>query len=81
MSRITIINGNAGDDTVIVDGKTQYFDLADFIPDDSIWAVQWYGDYGEVEYKEAANEIIDSIEPYTPIIEEFNRLLELNQPE
>lgn len=76
MSRITIINGNEGDDTVSVDGRVIQFSVDDFLPFEDVWAVQWYGDWGEVEYTQESqkhNERIESLDEFSGVIDEFNR--------
>ncbi len=76
MSRITIINGNEGDDTVSVDGRVIQFPVDGFLPSDDIWAVQWYGEWGEVEYTQQSqkhNERIESLDEFSAVIDEFNR--------
>ncbi|WP_299940102.1 hypothetical protein [uncultured Microbulbifer sp.] len=69
--KLSIINGDAGDDTVVIDGIACHFDLAGLI-DDTIWAVQWSdeGDKpeGEVELRDGTHKKIKSIKPFRRII-------------
>ena len=65
MQRVTII---PDDEFVSVDGESYHDIDLSFINSD-IHAVQWYGDEGEVEYKDERgrathNEIIISLEPF-----------------
>lgn len=71
--KLTIINGNKDDDTVILDDYLMNFDLAGLI-NDSIWAVQWNSESGEIEYKDDTEEKIDSISQFQPIIDKFHEL-------
>ncbi|WP_421865134.1 hypothetical protein [Motiliproteus sp.] len=77
MDRLCIINGNDGDDQVVVDGRVITFDLAGFLPADNIWAVQWYGAQGEVEYSDQPNEMIANLDDFADVLAEFNRLAAL----
>ena len=64
MSIITIINS---DNMVIVDGEAISFS---FTLDTNIWAIQWNGTSGHIEYAdETANVGISSIAPYQSIID------------
>lgn len=65
--RLSIINGDEGDDTITIDGVAYQFNLAGLI-DDRIWAVQWHGDAGEVEYRDGSHSTIQSLEVFEPII-------------
>lgn len=44
--RITVV---ADDKKVLVNGEPRNCPLASFDPE--IWAIQWYGDWGEIEYR------------------------------
>jgi hypothetical protein len=74
--KLTIINGDAGDDTVVIDGIAFHFDLVGLI-DDAIWAVQWSdeGDKpeGEVEYRNGTHKKIKSIKTFQKIIDRWNQ--------
>jgi len=56
--RITIINNNNGTADVMFNGEN-----VEHVPttnlDSNIHAVQWYGDYGEIEYSDHNEEITD----------------------
>ena len=76
MQKITIMNGEKGDDTVIINGRAIRFPVDQLLPDSAVWAVQWSGESGEIEFKngDQPNKIIDSMELFQPVIDEFNRL-------
>ncbi len=74
MDRIVIINGNEGDDLVTKNGLTIRFNLDKYLRDKSIWAVQWYGDHGEIEYKDKPPEQIKSMQPFFLVMAKFDRL-------
>lgn len=74
MNRVIIINGAAGDDAVIKNGRMFHFPIDELLPDPSIWAVQWYGDSGEVEYSDKAPASIDNLDDFAEILAEFDRL-------
>ncbi|MCO1336263.1 hypothetical protein MO867_18180 [Microbulbifer sp. OS29] len=73
--KFSIINGDAGDDTVVVDGAAFHFDLAGLI-DDSIWAVQWSDDSGkpegEIEHRDGTHKKFKSIKPFQKIIDRWH---------
>ncbi|MFA0810857.1 hypothetical protein [Microbulbifer epialgicus] len=73
--KLTIINGDAGDDTVVIDGLAFHFDLAGLI-DDSIWAVQWSDEgekaVGEIELRSGEHEKITSIRQFKKIIDRWD---------
>ncbi|WKD48330.1 hypothetical protein [Microbulbifer spongiae] len=73
--RVSIINGDAGDDTVVIDGRSFAFDLTGLI-DECIWAVQWQDQdgqaSGEIEYRDGSHEPIDTLTPFQPIIERWH---------
>lgn len=78
--RITIINGDADDDTVIVDGVPKDYSLAGLV-EDRVWAVQWYGDKGEVEYNDGSpNEIITDMLAFNKVLNKFEELEEEGNP-
>lgn len=77
MNRLTIINGNAGDDAVVIDGRAQYFPVDALLNDSKIWAVQWEDGAGWVEYRDNTQKGIDSLDEFQPVIDEFNRLCEV----
>ncbi|WP_226648117.1 hypothetical protein [Microbulbifer variabilis] len=74
--KLSIINGDAGDDTVVIDGKAFHFNLSGLI-DDAIWAVQWSDEgkkpQGEIEYREGPHKKIQSIKPFQKIIDRWNQ--------
>jgi len=59
------------DKVVTVDGESVNFG---FNLDDSIWAIQWNGTSGHIEYNDidVANEEIDSISQFQPILDAYN---------
>ena len=64
---ITIIKE---DNVVVVDGEAMNFD---FILDNNIWAIQWNGTTGEVEYKDnTPNLEITSFDEYQYLVDGFN---------
>lgn len=69
--RVTIINGNAGDDKVIVDGFAIKFSVEELLPDPKIWAVQWSGDSGLIEYLDQAPQPITSLDAFAPVLEKY----------
>jgi hypothetical protein len=77
--RVTIV---ADDDTVLVDGKPQAVDCKQLVTEGK-HAVQWYGAFGEVEFRSElnaekrevtrkANEKITDIAPYQSYIDAWN---------
>ncbi len=77
MDRITIVNGDDGDDTVIKNGRVLSFPVDGFLPDRDLWALQWYGEEGEVEYKSKPNAHISNLDEYSELLGEFDRLAEV----
>ena len=74
--KVSIINGSAGDDTVIVDGVAVNFDLSPYLPDQNIWAIQWDGTTGEVEYSDGRhNEVITDLSPYQGVLDAYTESL------
>ena len=69
--RISIINE---DQTMVIDGKALRFK---FDLNDKIHAIQWYGESGEVEYKNHStrNKKIKSFTPYQFLIDGYNNEL------
>ena len=75
--KLTIV---ADDNTIGVNDLHYFnFDLQEL--DSAIHAVQWYGEYGEVEYKtrlengvfvKPANVVISSVEPYKSFVALWN---------
>ena len=64
---ITIVNT---DNVVMVDGEGLNFD---FTLDANIWAIQWNGTTGEVEYKDnTPNLALDSFDEYLYLVDDFN---------
>jgi len=58
------------DSFVMIDGEGMSFD---FTLDDNIWAVQWRGTVGEVEYNDGSmNKLIDSFSPYQYLVDAYN---------
>ncbi|MEH6649992.1 MAG: hypothetical protein V7707_08220 [Motiliproteus sp.] len=74
MDRISIINGAAGDDAVIKNDRVFHFPLDKLLSDPAIWAVQWYGDQGEIEYSDKAPKPIGSLNEFVKVLAEFDRL-------
>ncbi len=70
--RLTIVKE---DSLVIIDNYPIRFDLTPFNLSRNFWALQWYGDEGEVEYLDH-NEIIYDLTEYQLIIGEYHRLQE-----
>ena len=58
------------DNAVIVDGNPKFF--AYEIGNNNIHAVQWYGEYGNIEYKQGPAEHITDMSPYQSIIDQYN---------
>ncbi|WHI46814.1 hypothetical protein [Microbulbifer sp. VAAF005] len=73
--QLSIINGDAGDDTTIINGVGFHFDLVGLI-DDAIWAVQWSDEGekpgGEIEYRDGTHKKIRSIAPFKKIIDRWH---------
>ena len=64
MSNVTVINP---DSKVYVDGEALEFE---FSLDSNIWAIQWNGTSGDIEYKDnTPNLTIDSIDEYQYLID------------
>lgn len=70
--RVTIINP---DKSIGVDGE--FYSVLPFIMDETIHAVQWYGEWGEVEYvvslvngksHKPENTLITDFTPYEPLV-------------
>ena len=76
MARITIINGDAGDDTVIVDGRTLHFPIDDLLDDPAIWAVQWHNNSGEIEFTDKPPEEIEDLDRFAPVLNKYNELID-----
>ncbi|MEZ0150124.1 MAG: hypothetical protein AB9Q19_12540 [Candidatus Reddybacter sp.] len=74
MTRISIINGAENDDAVIKNGRVLRFDLSGFLDDPAIWAVQWNGASGEIEYTDRPPEPIESMDVFGAVLAEFDRL-------
>lgn len=75
--RVTII---PADSLVIVDGVPVVFDFSDLVSTD-VHAVQWFGEYGEVEFKQyrtptglvaPVSQAITSFEDYSDVLERYN---------
>lgn len=77
MSRITIVSGLAGDDTVVKNGRALHFPVEALLPNSSIWAVQWYGTEGEIEYTDRNPESFTDISLFDDVLDEFIRLAAL----
>ncbi len=78
MDRIIIINGDAGDDTVIKNDRAVNFPVDSLLPESSIWAVQWYGDHGEVEYSDDRQPAsIGNLNAFTEVMAEYQRLIDI----
>ena len=78
--RLTIVKD---DNLVIIDKRPIRFDLSDYGLPENFHALQWYGNDGEAEFNDGtANEPINSLDVYAPIIEEYDRLkaIEDNPP-
>jgi hypothetical protein len=73
MDKITIINGNETDDTVVRQGRPIQFDLTELI-DDNIWAVQWDGSVGIVEMKDGNDYTVENLNDFSGVLAEYNRL-------
>ena len=65
--KVTIVNGNLGDDQVIYNGEVFNFSLVGLI-DDDIWAVQFADGEGEVEYRNRPAVHITDMESFENII-------------
>ncbi len=66
------------DNLVIVDQHPIRFDLTPFYLAENFHALQWYRDYGEEEFNDGTlNHSIDDMSSYQPIIDEYNRLKEI----
>ncbi|WP_444901688.1 hypothetical protein ACJJIG_21155 [Microbulbifer sp. SSSA007] len=72
--KLTIINGDAGDDTVVIDGLAFNFDLAGLI-DDAMWALQWSDEgvkpAGEIEMRDGSHKKITSIRQFKKVIDRW----------
>jgi len=75
MTRISIINGAENDDAVIKNGRVLHFDVSSFLDDPAIWAVQWSGAGGEIEYTDKFPEILSNLDRFDAVLAEFDRLL------
>jgi len=65
--KITIIKE---DRLITIDGEALNFD---YTLDDNIWAIQWNGSSGEVEYNDGSpNEPINSFTEYQYLVDAFN---------
>ena len=75
MDKITIINGDQGDDLVVKNGRAIAFSLTGMI-DKNIWAVQWDDSKGSgiVEVKEGQDYPIENLNDFSEILAEFKRL-------
>jgi hypothetical protein len=77
--KISIVNGNAGDDTVIINGVASNFNLSPYIGS-SIWAIHWDSEksVGEVEYTGGIkpNEVITDFTEFDPVIAAYYESLE-----
>lgn len=72
--QFTIINGDVGDDAVTVNTRTLFFLVDGFLEDKAIWAVQWYGSQGEIEYSDGRpNEQITEYAQFQPILDEWEK--------
>tara|TARA_R110002153_G_scaffold116968_3_gene260949 strand:+ start:1395 stop:1727 length:333 start_codon:yes stop_codon:yes gene_type:complete len=71
---MTIINGNADDDTVIINGETLFFTVGSLLPSNDIWAVQYKDGEGEIEWRDMHNDKITDIEQFQPVINKFYEL-------
>lgn len=72
--KFTILNGGEGDDTVSVNGRPIFFVVDSLLPDPSIWAVQWYGNKGEIEYSDGKPNVeITSYSEFQPILDEWEK--------
>ncbi|MCO1336847.1 hypothetical protein MO867_21190 [Microbulbifer sp. OS29] len=73
--KLSIINGDAGDDTTIINGLGFQFDLAGLI-DDEVWAVQWSDEgekaSGEIELRDGTHKKIRSIAQFKKIIDRWH---------
>ena len=63
---LTIINGDAGDDKVVLNGEVFEFSLEGMI-DDGIWAFQWDGNEGQVEYRDGTQTVVKDISEFQNI--------------
>ena len=73
--RLTIVKD---DNLVIIDQHSIQFDLTPFLLAENFHALQWYEDHGEEEFNDGtANKEITDISPYQPIIDEYERLKDI----
>lgn len=66
--KVTIINGNQGDDQVIYDGEVFQFPLTGLI-DDAIWAIQYEDNKGEIEFRNGRNQTITELSQFDHILQ------------
>jgi len=65
---ISVINE---DQIVTIDGKSEHFELN---LDGNIWAIQWDGSTGEVEYKDSTpNKIINSFSNFDYLVTKYDK--------
>jgi len=81
MDSLTIINGDEGDDTVILDGAALFFQVDYLLPSNDIWAVQFHNGVGEIEWRNGNNESITDAVQFQPVVDKFNELKVLQELE
>jgi len=76
IERLTIVNGDEGDDTIIINGEALEFPVDELLPQPDIWAVQFKDGVGEIEFSdvEKPHESFDDVSMFQTAIDKFIEL-------